>query len=275
MDGQKRMESTHGDRVDAKCTWDMAEGGPIPATNGTGETQGETAGTTSIPQMLHEQPSVEPETPTSDDLKRDLEHVRTMLASNTLVELVQNFNPRQLAVTASRYTCVHVDHIVPHTTEAQVQHLFSAFGEIDCMEGPQPYIDRYTNTILQRASVDFQDVQSAVLAFNCFYDDDFSAAAHKLPEVQRVTNAKWPKGKLVVLLEEHLPTLPTTAERGQQTAGPLQPSTAESEYVHVEPQHISSGPSLSFAQQQGPVEIYYQQQANARQCITQRAKRRM
>lgn len=48
------------------------------------------------------------------------------------------------------------------------------------MQGPQPYINRYTNSVLQRAYVDFQDARSALMAFNCFYDEDFSAAAHKV-----------------------------------------------------------------------------------------------
>lgn len=105
-----------------------------------------------------------------------------------------------------------------------------------------------------------------------------------------MTNATWPKGKLVVLLEEHLPTLSTTAKKQQQTAGSSQPAIEGPSHVHVEPQHVFSGPSRSLFQQQEEVEAFYQQQANAfyqqqanafyqqqaksSQCITQRAMRR-
>ncbi|CAL8462651.1 g2184 [Coccomyxa elongata] len=181
---------------------------------------------TSIPQ-----PSVEPESPTVRDLKRDLEHV---------------------------------------------QHLFSAFGEIHRMQGPQPYINRYSNSILQRAYVDFQDAQSALLAFNCFYDEDFSAAAHKLPEVQHVTNAKWPVGKLVVILGEYLPALSTTAKKQQQIAGSSQASIERPDHVSVEPQHVFSGPSRSLFQELlEEVEAFHRQQAMSTQSIMQQAMRQM
>lgn len=96
----------------------------------------------------------------------------------------------------------------------------------------------------------------------------------QLPEVQHGTNAKWPVGKLVVILGEYLPALSTTVKKQQQSAGPSQSSIGRPDHVYVEPQHVFSGPSRNLFQQLlEDVEAFHQQQAMSRHSIMQRAMR--